>query len=399
MTLTYSPPSYASVNSPLMWIFYDANAIDVTKINYKYVAELWIAGVKVYTERSYPRPLGSYGVFDFSTVIRNYVAATFNPATGTVAQVSSANEFRTADIVVKAREEYDGYVGAIIFTDTARYFFNHYNERQEILTAIVPFQNKPLSNRSENIEISKGVTQYFIPYFSTGLTPFNVYINGVTTTITPTSLNACTLINIYIPGVDTYHVIFDGASSLPPVIATEDLQGITTETGDYLITENGGIGTIFNPRGYTVNVVCVGFYQNYLIHFLNKYGAFETMLFNKVSRKRKQIERKDYKQQPYRIDAAGALSYGTTIRNEQRVVFASRSEEKLRLQTNFIADPDYLWLSELVNSPQVYLEDLGICYPVVITDTNYEYKQHIVDSLTTLSIEVDFASSTNTQYR
>ena len=126
MTLTYSPPSYASVNSPVMWIFYDANAIDPTKVNYKYVAELYVAGVKVYTERAYPKPLGSYGVFDFSTVIRNYVAATFNPATGTVAQVSSANEFRTADIVVKVREEYNGTIGAIIFTDTAKYFLPNF---------------------------------------------------------------------------------------------------------------------------------------------------------------------------------------------------------------------------------------------------------------------------------
>lgn len=399
MNLTYSPPNYASVNSPLMWILYDANSIDATKINYKYVAEVWIAGVKVYTERSYPRPLGSYGVFDFSTVIRNYVAATFNPASGILAQQSGENDFRTADVVINVREEYNGTVGAIVFTDTAHYFFNHYNERQEILTAIAPFKDLPLTNRSKtNIEIHTGATQYFIPFFATGTAAVNLTINGVVTTFTPTIPNTCLLINIFIPGVDSYDVYFGDSQGDVPALFTEDGQIIIGEDGQTITAETAAAGAISNH--YKVNVVFNGLYQNYLIHFLNKYGAFETMLFNKVSKKRKQIERKDYKQQPYRIDAAGLVSYGSTyVRNEQRVVFSSRSEEKLRMQTNFVSDADYLWLSELINSPQVYLEDTGICYPVVITDTNYEYKQHIVDSLTTLSIEVDFASSTNTQFR
>jgi hypothetical protein len=44
MIFTAVPEPYSSVNSDLVWVASDANAQDNTKLNYKYVGELWIDG-------------------------------------------------------------------------------------------------------------------------------------------------------------------------------------------------------------------------------------------------------------------------------------------------------------------------------------------------------------------
>ena len=85
--------------------------------------------------------------------------------------------------------------------------------------------------------------------------------------------------------------------------------------------------------------------------------------------------------------------------HEQRSVFASRFKEKLKISTDLLSDDDYDWLVQLVVSPLVYLEDQNTIYPVVITNTNYEYKKYINDRLTSLAIDIEFGNMLKTQFR
>ena len=64
------PEAYTSVNDDIVWVVYDANSEDDSKTNYKYVGELFIDGVKVYTSKVFPRPDTYFGIFNFGTVIR-----------------------------------------------------------------------------------------------------------------------------------------------------------------------------------------------------------------------------------------------------------------------------------------------------------------------------------------
>lgn len=368
MTFTSVPANYSSINDLLVYVMYDANSIDATKLDYKYVIALYIDGILVYSGRSYPRPSGSFGVFDLSNVIRSYVNATYTPGTGILAQESGKAIFRTADVIVTVQEEYNGATGAVVLTDSARVFFNHYNDRGEDQTAIAAFVNSAVTVRERIIELISTSAYYFLPYFATTTAPFNVVINGVTTTITPTQTNTLQLINIApvpnsITGLDTYTVV---------------LAGLT----------------------YTVNVVCKGLYTNYVLHFLNKYGGFESMLFNKVRRRSIDIEKKEYNQSPYSIDNSGVLTVRSgIIMKEQRTTFAVSYNEKLKVQTDLLSDTNYKWLAQLNTSPMVFLEDAGQMYPVVITSTTYEYREYIADKLTTLQLDIEFTQRRNTQSR
>jgi hypothetical protein len=83
----------------------------------------------------------------------------------------------------------------------------------------------------------------------------------------------------------------------------------------------------------------------------------------------------------------------------QKSTFGVSFSEKLKVSTDFLTDAEYQWLSQLVLSPFVYLEDAGILYPVTIEATDYEFKEHIVDMLTNLSLDIDFGTKYNTQFQ
>ena len=70
MTISAYPPNYSSVNGDLIWTTYSANAVDPTKLNYKYIGEVWIGGVKQFSNFVYPNPVTGYGIFNSGSVIR-----------------------------------------------------------------------------------------------------------------------------------------------------------------------------------------------------------------------------------------------------------------------------------------------------------------------------------------
>lgn len=378
MTATYSPPSYSSVNDTLLWVFSDANATDPTKVNYKYVVEVWVNGVKVDTRRVFPRPADGYGITDVSTVVRGYIAAVFTPTAGSVLSWQMGEgEFRTPSVELKVREEYNGTVGSIVLTTSTKVFYNNYLIRGEALNVLGTYANKPCTTRGFTIELTLDSYFYFIPRFSVLSTAYTVTVAGNSRTVTPATALTCQMINI-----------------APQAINAEFSGAITSSTKSYEVT--------FGTTTYTVKLVCKGLYTNYKLHFLNRFGAFETMLFNKVRRRSTDIRKNSFNQLPYRVDGSGVASFtnnGNAIFYEQRTTYAVGTSEKLNVQTDFIDDTDYNWLGQLAASPLVYLEDNLQFFPVVITNSNYQPREYIVDRLTTLQFDIEFQTDRNTQFR
>jgi hypothetical protein len=365
MILNSAPATYASVNGDLVYVAYDANAIDATKLNYKYVGELFIGGVKVFTSKVFPRPDNARGIFNFGAIIREYVAAKLSPVSGIKAQELGQGAF-AIDVVLKIREEFSGTIGAVVLTDSARTFTNQYDS---VLTL-----NKPQSNRPLVINLFFTNNKYYLPYFATTTVAFNVVIAGNTKIVTPAVANSMHLINI------------------SPGAVNNDYPGsITSATNSYTVAL-GGVT-------YTVNLICEPIYTNYTLHFLNKFGGFESMCFSKVSRESKELERKEWQQPEYRVNSAGIMTLEENgILHEQSSTFAVKSKKKLSISTDLLSDAEYTWLAELVASPLVYLDGLFVT-PVKITNSNYEVKKYINDKLTNLMLDIEFGSVTKSQFR
>lgn len=381
MIFESTPPAYSSVNDPLVYVVYDAHAASPgTYPNYKYVIELEINGVQVYRGKYFPHPTTNRGIVDLGAVIREYCVQAFiaNVGGSMVADEMGEGEWRVS-CVVKVREEYGTTTSAVLITDSTRTFFNYYNGRFAGFQSLSTYSNKVISNRPTTINLPFSCANYFLPYYAEASTSFNVVVTGGTATrtktITPTTTNTMQLINI-----------------APGAINNEYTGNFTTSTTSYSVAV-GGVT-------YNVNIICEGLYQNYFVHFLNKWGGYETMMFNKVSRKTYDVERKSWKQLPFRVDGSGVVSvlYQNTM-YKQGTQFAGRFKEKLRLNTDWLSDAEYQWLAQLVTSPEVFVEDGGKLYPVVMTQNNYEFKEHIVDGLINLAVEFDFGVTYKTQFQ
>lgn len=358
MTIEDQPLSYSGANDLLLWTVYDSNAIDPAKENYQYVAQLFIDSVNVFTAREYPNPTNNRGEFNLGTVIRQYLNAAFKAEQG-------QGEF-ALDIEVKFGEQYTG-TSNLNITSSTHTVFNCYKGRYYDFTFINGYTNYIATDRPRTVKIVKGSTAYYVPYFSTGTTGITVTVNGVTTTVTPTVANTMQRINIAAPSA----------------------------TSDYTATVGG----------YTFNVklVCPGHYTNYTLHFLNRFGGWESMLFNMVCKLQYSSEKRYYNQLPYRVSSSGIISlYSSGVMHQQRTVIGTEFDEKVRIQTDFLTDAEYLWLKELAFSPLVFMQDdptQDLFWPIHIENTSYEPKQHIVEGLTTLSMDVAFGVKYNTQFQ
>ena len=360
MTFETTPDNFYSVNDPLVYVVYDANAVDVTKTNYKYVANLFVEGVKVFTSRTFPNPDNNRGIFDFGAVVREYLTVSLKP-------VLAVNEFHV-NCYVTIQEEYNGTIGGVVATSTTKTFYNHYNGRIETFTKLNNYTNQLISTRPFTIYLTQSTNKYFIPMMANDT--FDVYIDGNVTSYGGTTYNECYNINI----ADGY-------------------------TNDYDVNINAAGGNyIFN-----IKVICEGLYDNYILHFLNKFGGFESMLFNKASKRSFNIEKKTYQQKPYRVSGSGIVSVQDETSYakmwQQKTTFASKFSEKLRVSTDWLTDDEYKWLYQLVVSPLVYLQDVdGTIYPVQITNTNYDVNTHLQNKLSNLSLDLEFATSYKTQF-
>jgi len=386
MEFTSTPLAYSNVNQDLVWVCYDANSTNPAYTNYKYVLELYIGTTRIYIGKAFPRPIGNFGVFNLAPVIREYINAHLSPSSnGILAQEMGVNDF-LINVQVKIREEYNGSVGAVVLTDDVRTFYNFYNSSFSDLVTngsfeytfdfIFGYLNKIASLRPKLAYSFIGNKHLFIPYFALTNSAFNVVINGThTKTITPTQAKSMQILNLS-----------------PDAINNDFAGAISSSATSYSVNINGQI--------YTINVVCEPLWDQYPVHFLNKFGAFETMIFSKVSRKSRSMTSKDFFQQPYRINDAGALTYQSNkVFHDQRTTFGKTIKEKLTISTDFLSDAEWLWLADLVSSPMVYVEINDSIYPVTITETNYDFKSNVVDGLNQLILNVDTGVTLKTQFQ
>lgn len=355
MTFETTPANLSSVNSEIIYVVYDANAIDVTKQNYFYNCEIWLNGSKVHNMRVAPDPeIASRGIIDVSNIIRYYIKPILKTEIG-------LNEWYV-NCIIRVREEYNGTIGAIVATSATRNFANYYTGRIDDFSSIANYSDNVATNRPKTIILPENCTTFYIPRLAVTFNPFNYSIDGgANVQISPSAINTI------------YHVNIAAANS----------------------------SLVINGNTYKIEKQC---YQNdaYVLHFLNKQGGFESYTFHKVAKFSYDITKKTYNQLPYRVSNTGIVSVkDNDIMYEQISVFGVTFKEKLRLNSDLLDDANWQWLFELVVSPLVYLQRVGSAtlFPIHITGTTYEMKQVKPDGLQPLTIDVEFGGINKTQAR
>ncbi len=384
MNILSTPSVYSSVHDDLIYTVYDAHAADsATFPNYKYIGDVYVGATLVARLKKVQDPTTGIGIFNIGQIVRNYLATTFNPTGGVLrAQTLADGQFKIA-VIMKFGEEYSYTATLNIVADSARTFFNNYNGRLLGTTSSLSSKTDAFaSNNPLRGQVTFASNFYLVPYFPTT-------VEAVTVTVTPTGGGSALLTSF------TPLTIFDlQVLNLSPQALNAIASGtITSNTKSYTVTIGGLV--------YRIEIVCEPIYTTYMVHFLNRYGGFESKLFNKVSRKTFDVTKKDFGKLPYTVDGAGVPTYKNAngVYNESRSVYSSQFKEKMVLNTDLLTDGEYQWLADLIISPMVYLEEAGYFFPVVLSENTYDFRKVINDDLSNLTISLEFGNQLNAQYR
>jgi len=393
LTIQNTPGTYFSVNGDLVFTCVDlVKAADpVTYPDYKYIADIYIDSIMVGRLKSVPTRVNLMGRFNIASIVRNYIAAAFNPATGLRSQELGSEEF-FIDVQVKFGEEYDFTLYTNVTVDSSRTYYGHYNGR--LLgtdTYLAAYVDKVATSRPQAAPIYRGSNNCFVPFLPTDTDTITLEIKryseggltGTTTaTFNPAAANTLQIFNCSPAGIN---------ASTPNFIDL-NVKYYTVEFQTPNISDDSLL---------RFDLICEGRYEVFSVHFLNRFGGFETRDFTKVSRKTIDIEKMEFGKLGYTMDASGMISYknANNVYNETRSVYSSQYKEKMVLNTDLLTDAEYLWMADLVLSPMVYIEMNGYFLPAVVVGNNYEYKKTINDKLTNLTINLEFGEQYNAQYR
>lgn len=395
LTLQHNPGTYYSAHGDILFTVLDATkaADPTTYPDYKYICDIWIDGVIIARLKSAPDPDNLCGIFNIGNIVRNYVAAVFNPTASQLRAQESGSEEFYVDVICRFGEEYGFTLFTNLLEDSERRYFNHYNGR--LLgqnTNLSSYLDKALSVRPTACPVYRGSNFNFVPYLPTDTDNVTLTIRSynyagalvatITQAIAPAAANTMQLYNVS-PGAINAHTA-----------------GFINETVKYytveFVTPN-----ISDDSLYQFDLVCEPRYEVFTLHFLNRFGGFESRSFTKVSRKTIDIEKSEFGKLPYTMNSSGQISYynSNNVYNETRSVYASQYTEKMVLNTDILTDAEYRWLGDLAISPLVYMEMDGYFIGVSVTGSNYEFRKVINDELTNLTLNIEFGDQFNAQYR
>ena len=122
-------------------------------------------------------------------------------------------------------------------------------------------------------------------------------------------------------------------------------------------------------------------YETRRLHWLNKYGVWDSFTFSLVSIDSSTVQSYGYQREKGVWDNT---SYTYPLYQGEKVDFAKTSADQLVLNSDWIYQSVQQWLvRSLIESPSVYLEvDNGTAFePVKVTNTSYQFKTRRRDGL------------------
>lgn len=118
--------------------------------------------------------------------------------------------------------------------------------------------------------------------------------------------------------------------------------------------------------------------------FKNKFGVWQTIPFNKLSKKNQDFTNESYN---------GLISnYGNYALNSHvKQAYNINGREKITVNTDFIPEEYNLLFTELMLSEFVYLEENGQVLPVNVVKTSFEKKTKLINKLIQYSMDFEYS--------
>jgi hypothetical protein len=203
---------------------------------------------------------------------------------------------------------------------------------------------------------------------------------------------------------DSYYLFYDatrvtsisvGAYSISPnavgasgtKIQGVDIVQLLTAAGQ----TGNNVNVSFNYSGGAVVIPvryqCQNKFGEVDVHFLNRYGTYETMVFNAVSRRTQNITRESYQRAMYRQTDLGAnWTYGVPITTN----FMTNATTQLVVNTNWVDESYNEIIQQLMVSENVLVIDGSDVVSARITDSAFAEKKRVNEKLIQYTLTLEF---------
>jgi hypothetical protein len=389
ITINSTPEAYPSAHDDLYFVVTSNN---YAQAGFKYVFDILISGTLVTRIKLFPDPATTKGIFNAGSVVRSYLAGYFKPNATTTAFAYTGNDLYI-NYEIRFGEDYNGTT----YTNLASGNYRAFNFVNPVFRDWTTSYYQP--------KINTWLTGRDVTTAEVGLTE-RLYAGFMNTAATTTNLTLT--VQKYLPGGATDGSSATGNSVTCSAFVLFDLSpaAINAYLGSSLInaaTHQYGVKVNYGGNQspeFKIKLACNPRWTPVTLHFLNKLGGYDSFAFRLVNKRSAAVEKKNYQQLDWQYNAGSMTRYDSFKRINAGVnTFAVNETVSFKLSSDYINATDYLWLKDLITSPEVYYEDAGYYYPVGIKNTSWEEKNRIADKMFNFDLEVEFAQKMNSQYR
>jgi hypothetical protein len=372
-----SPSGEVSIQDDLWHIATSSNS---GQTDFKYVYDVYYNGQQLIRSKVFSDPLNGKGYFNASQVVRNEITFDyFKPVQGTnicISQPSTSGQIAVT-YQVSYGEDFSGVTTLNLAsgnTTAYNYIPPIFNRRKLQLNN---WNNRFLTNRP-----LKTLRHNLLDRVLIGVKSL---VNGRSFDVraynnSNTLMWQESLLYNQTPTGNPFLQLDIGAVNINSVLSNDI-------TSDVNYWEVGFTNTI--TESVRIYNECNTKYTPILLHFINSFGMFDTARFQLVNKLSIDLERKTFSKRDYSFNGNAVDYYDTNnVYKESLINYGSKINSKYSLTMNYPTDEEYIWLADLIISPQVFAEIDGSFYAVSIINTNYEYSKNVNNGLRALQIDI-----------
>jgi len=356
--------------------------------DFKFVFDVFVNGVQLVRTKVFPEPTNGKGYYNASQVVRNEIRFDwFTPTNTSTPYIVLAQPSVSGQVAqtyqIRVGEDYSGltYLNLASGNVTAYNWIPPVFKRRQQTTST--FAGNFITNRPKNIRLNLG-DKIMLPFKckSTGSHTIRLRTYNAANALISTNTSSFTIGN---------YAQFDFGQTAMNQLFSNAINS-AVEYYDVRIT---------NPDStfsdvFTFTHVCDNRYIPINLHFINAFGMFETAAFNKSQRLTMDIERKTYTKRNYSFGNTSVDYYDSkNVYNESTINYGSKINHAYKLTMDYLNDEEWEWVSELIYSPQIYMEYEGSFYPIGIKETNFEYSKIQNNQLRALEVNIDINQQRN----
>jgi hypothetical protein len=138
-------------------------------------------------------------------------------------------------------------------------------------------------------------------------------------------------------------------------------------------------------KTYRFDIAECSRYTPIQLAWVNSLGAWDYYTFELASLKKLNIQRETFRK-PFGNWGAGA-TYTYSQYESGDTIYKIEADKQYTVNSDWLNDLDFEWLQELLMSKEVqFVNENGDFTPVIITDTDYEFKQDVNNKLNNLQL-------------